>query len=358
MPIKKLTIPEFLHQSAHHPILDVRSPGEYTQAHIPGAHSLPLFTDEERKTVGIAYKQQSREEAIKFGLDFFAPKMRLMVEEVESIVKRDNRTNHLSTNQPVLVHCWRGGMRSSAVAWLLELYGFDVYLLEGGYKAYRNWVLQQFEKDYDLNIVGGYTGSGKTLVIHQLQKSGERVIDLEGLANHKGSAFGALGQPPQPRQEMFENLLATELYLQSADQEEKPLWLEDESQRIGILNIPLEFWKTMRTKPVYFIDIPFEERLEYITKEYGGHEKEKLVNAVIRIQKRLGPVETKTAIGFLLVDNYQGCFKILLSYYDKHYGKALLNRENITLLLNKIGCTSVDTISNTKKMLACETVNI
>lgn len=386
MPIKKLTISEFLHQSAQHPILDVRSPGEYAQAHIPGAHSLPLFTDEERKTVGTAYKQQSREEAIKFGLDFFGPKMRPMVEEVESIVKsekikvksgstgieRNNGSAQIypissqpSTHNSIYVHCWRGGMRSGAVAWLLDLYGFDVYLLEGGYKAYRNWVLEQFEKDYDLKIVGGYTGSGKTPIIQRLQKSGERVIDLEGLANHKGSAFGALGQPPQPRQEMFENLLAMALYFSSPSAEgaqgagvNGSIWLEDESQRIGILNIPLAFWKTMRARPVYFIDIPFEERLEYITKEYGGHEKEKLVNAVIRIQKRLGPVETKNAIGLLLEDSHRECFRILLNYYDRHYGKALHNRENITALLNKIDCLAVDTISNTKKILACETVNI
>ena len=356
MPIQKLTITEFLQRSALHPILDVRSPGEYAQAHIPGAHSFPLFSDEERKTVGTAYKHQSREHAIKFGLDFFGPKMRSMVEKVEEIMKSENRkvkNEEGLSSKKIFVHCWRGGMRSGAVAWLLDVYGFDVYLLEGGYKAYRNWVLQQFEMAYDCKIIGGYTGSGKTPILQQLKKQGEQIIDLEGLARHKGSAFGALGQPPQPRQEMFENLLATELFQK---QEKKCFWLEDESQRIGVLNIPLAFWKMMRTKQVYFIDIPFEERLHYITIEYGGHEKEKLVNAVIRIQKRLGPVETKTAIGFLLEDNYRECFSILLRYYDKHYGKALYNRENITALLNKIDCSAVDTISNTEKILTCETV--
>jgi len=368
MPVKKITITEFLLQSITHPVIDVRSPAEFAQAHFPGAHSLPLFTDEERMKVGIAYKQQSREHAIKSGLNFFGPKMRTMVDEAEKIVNENigrgkNTAHNLlqegkhQTQHPILVHCWRGGMRSRAVAWLLDLYGFDVYVLEGGYKVYRNWVLQQFEKDYELKIVGGYTGSGKTTVIQQLQKNGERIIDLEALANHKGSAFGALGQPQQPRQEMFENLLAKELYLQS-NKDDKAIWIEDESQRIGVLNIPGPFWRIMRSKPVYFIDIPFEARLQYINKEYGSHEKEKLVNAVIRIQKRLGPVETKTSIGHLLEDNHIECFRILLGYYDKQYAKALYNRENIEALLNKIECFAVDTISNTEKIKACEVVNI
>jgi tRNA 2-selenouridine synthase len=363
MPITKLSIPEFVHQSANHSIFDVRSPCEYAQAHIPGAYSLPLFNDEERKTVGTAYKQQSREHAIKLGLDFFGPKMRQMVEEVESIHKKYSGNKPLTT-QPIFIHCWRGGMRSGAVSWLLNLYGFDVFLLDGGYKAYRNWVLEQFEKSYDIKIVGGYTGSGKTPIMQQLQKNGERIIDLEALANHKGSAFGAFGQPPQPRQEMFENLLAMALYNFSSMEDTNPLdgnkaiWLEDESQRIGVLNIPLAFWKMMRTMPLYFVDIPFEERLGYITQEYGVHEKEKLLHAIIRIQKRLGPLETKTAIGFLLEDNFLECFRILLSYYDKYYGKALYNRENINALLNKIECSSVDTLINTQKILTCEPVHI
>ncbi len=363
MPITKLSIQEFVLQSVDHSIIDVRSPGEYAQAHMPGAYSLPLFNDEERKTVGTAYKQQSREHAIKLGLDFFGPKMRQMVEEVES-TNRKYSGHKPVISKPIFIHCWRGGMRSGAVSWLLNLYGFDVFLLDGGYKAYRNWVLEQFEKSYDIKIVGGYTGSGKTPIMQQLQKNGERIIDLEALANHKGSAFGAFGQPPQPRQEMFENLLAMALFNFSSSNEsnafdvKKTIWLEDESQRIGVLNIPLAFWKMMRTMPLYFINIPFEERLEYITQEYGGHEKEKLINAIIRIQKRLGPLETKTAIGFLLEDNFRECFSILLSYYDKHYSKALYNRENISELLNKIECSSVDTLSNTQKILTCEPVHI
>ena len=204
MAITRLTVQEFLTLAKEHSVLDVRSPGEFAHAHIPGAHSLPLFTDEERKVVGTAYKQESQQKAIKLGLDYFGVKMVKMVEEVEGIVDRwqmtdgskKNKVDNVDIkNKIVLVHCWRGGMRSAGVAWLLDLYGFKVYTLVGGYKAYRNWVLEQFEKEYPIRIIGGFTGSGKTEVLHSLAKKGENVIDLEKIASHKGSAFGSLVNP-------------------------------------------------------------------------------------------------------------------------------------------------------------------
>ena len=171
-------------------------------------------------------------------------------------------------------------MRSAGVAWLLDLYGFKVYTLVGGYKKYRNYVLDTFKLPFQFNILGGYTGSGKTELLKTLKKKGERVIDLEGIANHKGSAFGSIGMPEQPGQEMFENMLALELRRQSAvgnlQSAMTPtedcllptancVWLEDESQRIGQVNIPPDIWNKMRQSPVYFIDIPFKERLKHIS---------------------------------------------------------------------------------------------
>ena len=378
MAIQKLTIQEFLQLAKQHPVFDVRSPGEFIHAHIPNAISLPLFTDEERKIVGTAYKQQSKQAAIKLGLDFFGVKMKKMVEGVESLVadrKSLAEKSHPLTNndqQPtnaVLVHCWRGGMRSAGVAWLLDLYGFKVYTLVGGYKVYRKWVLAQFEQQYNFKIIGGYTGTGKTLVLNELSKQ-HSTIDLEALAHHKGSAFGALGELPQPKQEMFENLLAERLAdirwllaektpsQQANDQRPTCIWIEDESQRIGNLQIPMPLWYTIRKCPVYFLNIPFEERLDYLTEEYGKFTKEQLVNAIIRIQKRLGGLETKNAINHLLENNHKECFRILLTYYDKWYEKGLHNRENLTALLNKIPCSGVDTLINTQKILSCHTVTV
>jgi tRNA 2-selenouridine synthase len=218
-------------------IIDVRSPDEYAHAHIPNAFSLPLFTNEERAEIGTTYKQQSREAAIKLGLPFFGNKMQNMIEQVEGWAASYEKTNG---NKPtILVHCWRGGMRSAAVSWLLDLYGFKTEQLSGGYKAYRNWVLAQFEKNYSMKVLGGFTGSGKTEILLQLQKSKIPVIDLEGLAHHKGSAFGALGQHEQTSQEQFENNLAGALFHISATH--PCFWIEDESQRIGTNMLPISF---------------------------------------------------------------------------------------------------------------------
>jgi tRNA 2-selenouridine synthase len=343
MSIEKIRIDKFLDLMGEHPVIDVRSPGEYSHAHIPNAYSLPLFTDDERKVVGTAYKQQSREDAIKIGLDYFSGKMRKMVEEAETIIRNHNK----NTSQTVIVHCWRGGMRSAGVAWLLDLYGFKVYTLAGGYKAYRNWTLEQFTKPYSMKLIGGYTGSGKTLVLYELKKQGHAVIDLEAIARHKGSAFGALGLPAQPTQEMFENLLALEL----DNTQQNTLWAEDESQRIGLVNIPHPFWNTMRAAPLYFLEIPFEERLDYIVKDYGQFDKAQLVNAIMRIQKRLGGLDTKNAINYLLEYNVKECFRILLCYYDKYYTKSLQQRDNLTTLLHTLSCDGIDTATNTHKIL-------
>jgi tRNA 2-selenouridine synthase len=359
MPVEKIQIKQFLQLAEHYTVFDVRSPAEYKHAYIPGAYNLPLFTDEERKVVGTAYKQQSREAAIKIGLDFFGSKMRKMIEEVESVVEnvKTHKTNATNGELPpkiILVHCWRGGMRSAGVAWLFDLYGFKVYTLIGGYKQFRNYVLQSFELSYDFKIVGGFTGSGKTQVLNALKRIGEKVIDLEALACHKGSAFGAIEQPPQPSQEMFENLLYYELQKNSSISNEEQgscIWLEDESQRIGLVNIHQSIWNRMRKSTVFFIDIPFEERLDYVVDSYGKLDKEKMVKAIIRIGKRLGGLETKTCINYLLEDKVKECFRILLKYYDKYYLKGLQNRVNSDSLINMIKCEKVDPHLNVSKII-------
>ena len=346
MAVKQIPVSEFWELRRKHPVLDVRSTGEYIHAHIPGAVSLPLFTDEERKVVGTAYKQESREQAVKIGLDYFGVKMRTMVEQVEQLMQE-------RTDKTILVHCWRGGMRSAGVAWLLDLYGFRVLTLSGGYKAYRTMARAQFEMDYPFSVIGGYTGSGKTLVLQELKNAGQKVIDLEDLAKHKGSAFGAIAGVVAPTQEMFENLLAEELYeIKRKGNADNTIWLEDESQRIGGINLPNAFWDTMRRAPVCFLEIPFEERLKHIVEEYGKQDKAQLRQAIIRIQKRLGPLETKTTIEYLEQDNITESFRILLKYYDKQYNKALHKRGNADMAVERIDCEYVDGQVNSKKIIA------
>jgi tRNA 2-selenouridine synthase len=157
--------------------------------------------------------------------------------------------------------------------------------------------------------------------------------------------------PPQATQEMFENMLALSLFEQdSLPAAAAGIWVEDESQRIGQLNIPHLLWNQLRSSPVYFLEIDFEKRLQHIVQGYGKGDKEKLVNAIIRIQKRLGGLETKTAINYLLEDNILESFRILLHYYDKHYLKALHNRENLPGLLTTIPAEEVDGVKVAKQL--------
>lgn len=366
MPAERISIEEFLALSKTCPVIDVRSPGEYNHAHLPGAHSLPLFSDEERKVVGTTYKQKSREAAIKIGLDYFGPKMRAMVEQAEVIVKdhykERRQAAHDHNGSPdahyLLVYCWRGGMRSGAVSWLLDMYGFKVYTLVGGYKKFRHLVLDSFKNTYPFRILGGYTGSGKTELLQVLKEKGERIIDLEDLAKHKGSAFGNIGLPPQPSQEMFENLLFMDLSekggkgMKTPNSNDpnspftihhSPIWLEDESQRIGHVNIPADMWHTMRRSPLYYLDIPFEERLKHIVAEYGNLDRERMLAAIDRISEKLGGQNAKEAKRLLEEGDIMGSFRILLKYYDKYYAKAMHNREDLAALLHTVTC---DTISS------------
>lgn len=352
MAIEKIDIDSFLTISKTIPVFDVRSPAEYSHAHIPNAMSLPLFTDEERKVVGTLYKQKSKQDAIKAGLDFFGVKMKVMVEEVEAVFKKKNVIINADNKPSVIVHCWRGGMRSAGVAWLLDLYGFKVYTLIGGYKSYRKWVLAQFEKQYPLNVVGGYTGSGKTEIIKGLIKKNIPAIDLEEIAVHRGSAFGNIGLPKQPSQEQFENKLALQLYNCTLQAQEKhlPIWLEDESQRLGDVNIPRVFWEQMRFATLFFLDLPFEERLIHTVNMYGNLDKMKMIGAIIRIKKRLGGLEAKEAVSAFIEDRLEDCFRILLKYYDKQYTRGMETRENLIEKRIIIPCDAV-TEENVMKLL-------
>ena len=346
MGVEKISITTFIELYQHCPTIDVRSEQEYEHAHIPGAVSLPLFSNEERKIVGTIYKQQSREAAIKKGLEFFGPKMKDIILFVEKLLKEKN-----IDSKKLVIHCWRGGMRSAAIAWLLDLYGFKIYTVIGGYQAYRNWVLDQFKIDWRFNILGGYTGSGKTKILQEFLELKIPFIDLEGIAGHKGSAFGRIGLPPQQSCEMFENTLAKELQKNSILFPNQNIWLEDESQRIGAVSIPHNLWLTIRNQNVYFIKIPFELRLENIVETYGKLNIVELKEAVLRIKKKLGGLETKISIEHLEKENIKEAFRILLHYYDKLYQKALDQRENLKEKLHLKESNKVDSKFNAQLII-------
>jgi tRNA 2-selenouridine synthase len=319
MPDQQITIRQLQARPGHFLILDVRSPAEYAHAHIPGAFSLPLFSDDERARVGTAYKQISREEAIKTGLGFFGPRMKSMVEEAERLLVQQPKSE-------ILVHCWRGGMRSEAVAWLLDLYGLPVSRLSGGYKSFRGWVLEYIRQDFPLRVLGGNTGTGKTAILHALAGMGEDILDLEELARHRGSAFGGLGMPAQPSPEMLENQIAWSLNQilaqRSPAEAEKPIWMEDESQRIGQINQPYPFYRTYRSKPLLFLEVPAASRLDRVLTEYGHFPTGGLLYGLSRIQKRLGGPEYRQVEADIVSGNLREAFAVLLAYYDRYYLKS------------------------------------
>jgi tRNA 2-selenouridine synthase len=358
MAIQKISIQAFFLKEGQYPVFDVRSPGEFAHAHIPGAYNLPLFSDEERKVVGTIYKRESREKAIKAGLAYFGPKMVSLVEEAERMMKEhaERTTDNAGlsgreSTRTVIVHCWRGGMRSAGVAWLLDLYGFDVYSISGGYKSFRRWCGQQFKKEYPFSVLGGFTGSGKTQILQDLKAGGNTILDLESLAAHKGSVFGHLGEPVQPSQEMFENRLALALADTGGAGN---IWMEDESQRIGNVNIPIELFRYIQTRLVYFLEIPFDERLSHIVAGYGKFEKEKLADGIIRLKKRLGGLETKMALEFLEAGHVYNCFRILLKYYDKYYHKSLMGKGEVEKTVKKIPCPDTASEVNARILLRHE----
>jgi tRNA 2-selenouridine synthase len=312
--IKQLNIHDFLQQSAGYLTIDVRSEGEYNYGHIPHASSFPLFNNEERAKVGTLYKQKGKDVAIMEGLDIVGKKMKDYAESIRAQVN----------NNKVFVHCWRGGMRSGSVATLLNIFGYEVYVLNGGYKAYRNYVLDEFAKPYKFLVLGGRTGSGKTQILQALKAQGEQVIDLEALANHKGSAFGALGENAQPKSEHFENLLHKELVQLDNS---KTIWLEDESKSIGSCYLPLALWQQMKQAPLYVIEIPFEVRVKKLVQQYGQFDIAGIKEAVDKIYKRLGGQNWKEAIEALERKDAEAVTNIVLRYYDKAYDHQIATKE-------------------------------
>jgi tRNA 2-selenouridine synthase len=334
--IRQFAAEEFLEMDL--PILDVRSLGEHQRGHIPGSHSFPLFTDEERAMVGTLYKQEGRDAAVLEGLKIVGPRLSTMVEEAQRI----------APNGEVRVHCWRGGERSGSVAWLLDKTGFkEVVTLRGGYKFFRRHVLSWLERPFDLRVIGGYTGTGKTEIIRALKERGEQVVDLEAIAHHKGSAFGALGQLPQPSTEHFENLLWRALSQLDAS---RPIWVEDESLMIGTVRIPTAFFELMRSSALFFMQMPLEIRVERLVNEYGIFSTEELATSIQRIGKRLGPQHVKEAMIALEAGDLLTTAQIALRYYDKAYDRGITGRDQNSVIRMEIDENMTTTVDRLKAL--------
>ena len=305
------------------PIIDIRSPKEYKQGHWPGSINLPLFNNEERSEIGTTYKKRGRDKAILLGLKITGPKLLKIQKMMKGIALSSSSTFSFDTSFIDLrIYCWRGGMRSASIAWLGNLFGLNTAILKGGYKSYRNWALGQFEHKWPLHLLGGKTGTGKTDLLEELERKGIAVIDLEGLANHRGSSFGGLGLKKQPSTEHYENLLAEKLEILKINKT-KSIWIEAESSHLGCCRIPNSLFKQMKISPLLEIERTDEERVNKLVDVYSNCGKENLLEATHRIQKRLGPQRTKTAIDAISRNQLSKACIEILEYYDKCYDYEL-----------------------------------
>lgn len=295
-------------------MLDVRSPAEFRDGHIPGAFNLPLLDDDERRQVGITYKENGTNAAVELGFRLVGHKL----------ADYAARARQISSGGPVKLYCWRGGMRSQVMAWLLDLSGIHTEVLDGGYKAWRNWCLGWFRNPGPLVVLSGMTGAGKTSVLLCMRQLGQSVLDLEGLASHRGSAFGGLGRDPQPSQEQFENMLALEI---ASLQNPRGIWVEDESRFIGQLRIPDDFFIHMNKCPDYEIVCSREKRINRIVEDYGQFSVSELVARTQLLVKRFGGEQVKGAVELLTSGEIRGWVSALLGYYDKTYSHSRMRKK-------------------------------
>jgi tRNA 2-selenouridine synthase len=301
-----ISLDDFFRLRKEIPILDARSESEFVQSHIPQAVNLPILNNRERVLVGTLYKEQGAEAATLKGFELVGPRFHQIQKEAI----------RLFPDRKILIYCWRGGMRSQILSWLLQMVGFEVFRLKGGYKAYRTFTFEEVRKDRMFIVLGGKTGTGKTVLLQNLKERGEQILDLEGVANHKGSSFGAIGQLPQPSVEQFENLLSENLMLLDP---KKPVWIENESRKIGRLIIPDKLFDQMSQNPLLAIKKSEKERIQQIAQEYAYLPESDLIAAVKRLSKRLGGLRTTQAIEAIISQDHESWISNLLGYYDKTY---------------------------------------
>lgn len=313
MTPETLTPEQFLLLALRLPVIDVRSPGEFLQGHIPGAHNIPLFDNDERARVGTTYVKIGKEPAIELGKSIAGEKTDYYL----------NAIREVAPEKQMLLHCWRGGMRSAKIAAFFAEAGYKVFVLEGGYKAYRGYIRKQFSSGRPIFLIGGYTGSGKTGILNKIGKMDHQIIDLEALACHKGSNFGHLGQDTQPTTEQFEN----DLYSQWAELDQlKPLWLEHESMNIGSVTLPDTFHAAMLKGKLFFIELPKDYRIKRLVDEYACFEKPVLQTVLEHIGQYMGSYQAREVLVALQNDDFEKVADITLVYYDKLYANSLTRR--------------------------------
>lgn len=293
-------------------LIDVRSPQEFADFRIPGSINIPVFDNAERAEVGTIYKQIGPEAAKEKGLEIFSAKLPAFISQFQSLGKER------------IVYCWRGGMRSKTAATVVDLMGLKVSRLNGGIRSYRQWVVKQLETQQftqKMYVLNGFTGTGKTILLHRLKKAGCPVLDLEGMANHRGSIFGQIGLTPN-NQKTFESLLVQEI----AHYENAPfMLLEGESKRIGKATLPSSLYEAKESSVQVFIHLPMEKRIDNILREYHPDEhRDGVIEAFHRIQRHIHTPIAKEIDENLNIGNFASAVRLLLKYYyDPRYEYTL-----------------------------------
>ena len=290
------------------PIVDVRAPIEFEKGHIPGAINIPLLTNDDRHHVGLCYREKGHHAAVQLGLERVGPRMAELAQAGLDVSQKGQ----------LQVYCQRGGKRSQSMSWLWSQVGLEMHRLEGGYKSFRTWVQSILQQPTEWLLLAGGTGVGKTDILHALVQDGEPMIDLEGLATHKGSAFGAIGELPAPSQSHFENQLALQMHQLK---ECSPIWLESESRRVGTCQIPDPIWEAMQCSPRIYIERDRQQRVTQLCHDYQDASIAELERALNGIRKRLGPEGYKNAMKDLHAGNRAGVVEEVLGYYDRLYTK-------------------------------------
>lgn len=316
--------------------MDVRSEGEFHEGHIQGARNIPLLNNEERAIVGTDYKQRGQAQAIKTAFKLVGPRLYEIILAAEAV------------GPEVLVHCWRGGMRSANFCHFVNMARMKTHQLKGGYKAYRQFALQYFHHALSLLVIGGCTGSGKSELLRKLKAEGEQVIDLEQLANHRGSAFGGLLMPPQPTTEQFQNDLFEEIFQFDL---KKRIWIEDEAIAVGKIFLPEPLWRQMLHAPLIEVVVDKANRVHRLVEEYGAADRYDFLGAMEKITKKLGGQHFLAAKEKLMQNDLAGAIEILLTYYDKAYIASMdKKRERVKYTLSWDGNNEKNIIGQLKQI--------
>lgn len=311
MPEKILFTPALLES---HCVIDVRTPLEFAEDHLPGAVNVPILNNEERVEVGTIHQKVGPQQARQRGLELTCGRFGAMVAEIAA----------QAGGRPILVYCWRGGLRSLSMAILLEMTGYPVLQLQGGYKAFRGQVINFFEAfrpTAPLIVIHGMTGIGKTTFINGLDRQQWTTIDLEGLACHRGSAFGEVGLDQGLSQKRFETLLWDSFRQAPAD---RPIVLEGESPRIGRISLPGNLYEVMAASCKVWCHASLDTRVRRLAVEYAREEyREAMAAALERIRKKLGGQRYAELAGLLAAWDIEGLGRGLIEhYYDKLYYKT------------------------------------